>query len=323
MSSRVISASGRATKLRSRILPYFGAGSSAVGDTSPKAGNVDTLRWDHGKNRKYDCFGDDLILNIDDRGSYRIIEARSPALEQFVGRRISVETRRVTTTLTTLVHYLGDLLTKHGIPHWINSGTLLGIWRQSALVPWDNDADMMIRAQDAERVLALKEEIEASGHLFTSNSLFGSSYKMYVKSAETPKIMVELCSMHPHDVQVPGVGADTLWTYHAKMLEAVKQRIDRVYAEDPTNELASHRYNQRLRNDLLIDNQYLSSEIFPLQRLPFGTSTICAPACPQTILQRDYGEFGLTHGLISCACQWTDGDYLLKVAICPLPSSEN
>jgi phosphorylcholine metabolism protein LicD len=309
--------------LLSRILSYFGGGSNAVGRIGPNAKNVDILPWHHGENRKYECFGDDLILKVDDQGLYKIIESRYPALDQFVGRRISVGSRRVTSTLTTLVRSVDDLLTQHDIPHWINSGTLLGTWRQGAVVPWDNDADMMIRAQDAERVLGLQEEFEASGYLFTSNKLFGPTYKMYVKSAETPKIMVELCSMHPHDVHVAGVGADILWTYHAKMVEAVKNRIERIYAEDPTNEIARHRYNQRLKNDILIDNQYLSREIFPLQRLPFGTSTISGPAHPEIILHRDYGVYGLTHGLISCACQWTDGDYLLKVEICPLPGDEN
>src|SRR5690606_29762790 len=124
---------------------------------------------------------------------------------------------------------------------------------------WDNDADMMIRAQDAERVLGLQSQVEAAGHLFASNKLYGPTYKMYVKSAEMPKIMVELCSMHPHDIDVPGRGPETLWTYHPKMVEAVKTRIERIYGEDPTNEIARHRFNQRLKQAILIDNQYLES----------------------------------------------------------------
>lgn len=300
-----------------RFFSYFG-GSKLSSD----AENVQYIPWRHGNNRKYDCFGDDLHLQIDDAGPYTIVEVRDPELERYLGRRISVHSRNVTSTLTGLLRFVDELLTECDIPHWINSGTLLGAWRQGAVVPWDNDADMMIRAQDAELVLALQGRIEEAGYIFTSNKLYGPTYKMYVKSADTPKIMVELCSMHPHAIDVPGIGSDILWTYHPKMVETVAARVERIYKEDPTNEIAQHRYNQRKNNDILIDNQYLDSEIFPLQRIPFGGVAISGPARPKTILQRDYGAYGLTHGLISCACQWTDGDYLLKVAIEPCCSSE-
>lgn len=210
--------------------------------------------------------------------------------------------------------YVDTLLEKEGIDHWINSGTLLGAVRHKGVIPWDNDGDIMIRIGQAEQVAALQTEIEQAGFLFASNSEFGPGYKMYVKSKVMPKIMVEICSMYPRTITVDGGKSDTLWTYHPIMVDRVKARVERMHKRDPTNEIGRHRFTQRQSNELLIDNQYLGSEIFPIQRIPFAEQEIAAPANIQAILQRDYGSHCLSHGLVSCSCQWTDGDYLLKVA---------
>lgn len=272
------------------------------------------IPWFHGKNRKHECFGDQLHLVLDEQGPYTIMETRFPKFQKLVGKRIRVKSRKVTAILTDLLLFTDSLFEKHSIPHWINSGTLLGAWREGSVVPWDNDGDMMIRAQDAEKVLGLKAEIEAAGYLFDANKR-GPTYKMYIKSKEKPKIMVEVCSMHPHNVTLDDGTPETLWTYHPLMVEAVERRVNRIYETDKSNEIGAHRYHQRQKSKIYIDNQYLESEIFPIQRLPFAGSTIAAPCRPDITLQRDYGTAGLSQGLISCACQWTDGDYLFKVSI--------
>lgn len=272
------------------------------------------IRWYHGSNRKYECFGDDLCFVLDPNGPFEILEARSPALKAHQGKRVVIKSRAVTAALTGILIYVDALLEREEIPHWINSGTLLGAVRHQSVIPWDNDGDMMIRVDDADRVAALQAEIEQAGFLFAVNKKFGPGYKMYVKSKAMPKIMVEICSMYPQDITLDTDKSDTLWTYHPFMVEAVRKRVERIHETDPTNEIGLHRFTQRESNDILIDNQYLSSEIFPIQRIPFAGQQIAAPANPHAILNRDYGSSGLSHGLVSCACQWTDGDYLLKVA---------
>jgi len=66
--------------------------------------------------------------------------------------------------LLTLVAFVDDLLTRHGIVHWLDYGTLLGAVRSGELIPWDADVDFGILERDVEAVLALRPEIEAAGH---------------------------------------------------------------------------------------------------------------------------------------------------------------
>lgn len=66
--------------------------------------------------------------------------------------------------LHELIDFTSDLLTRHGIMHWLDYGTLLGAVREGQLIPWDPDADFSILQHDEEAVLALKEEFAAAGH---------------------------------------------------------------------------------------------------------------------------------------------------------------
>jgi hypothetical protein len=66
--------------------------------------------------------------------------------------------------LLELIDCVHELLAEHGIRHWLDFGTLLGAVRDGTLIPWDTDADFGILARDADRVLALRGDIEARGH---------------------------------------------------------------------------------------------------------------------------------------------------------------
>ena len=66
--------------------------------------------------------------------------------------------------LLELIGFTSDLLTRHGIVHWLDYGTLLGAVREGQLIPWDGDADFSILQRDEHAVLALDEEFAAAGH---------------------------------------------------------------------------------------------------------------------------------------------------------------
>ena len=52
---------------------------------------------------------------------------------------------------------LHRVLTKNDIPYVIFGGTALGAERHGGLIPWDDDADLCILANDEERLVALAD----------------------------------------------------------------------------------------------------------------------------------------------------------------------
>jgi hypothetical protein len=69
-----------------------------------------------------------------------------------------------TTHLIRLAEFTHELLDRHGIRHWLDYGSLLGVVRNGRLVPWDSDVDLGILAEDVDRVIALAGEIASAGH---------------------------------------------------------------------------------------------------------------------------------------------------------------
>ncbi len=65
--------------------------------------------------------------------------------------------------LWILLAFTEDLLTRHGIFHFLDYGSLLGAVRSQTLIAWDADADFSCLRADLGRVLALDAEIEAAG----------------------------------------------------------------------------------------------------------------------------------------------------------------
>ena len=57
-----------------------------------------------------------------------------------------------------------ELLTKHGIVHWLDYGSLLGAVRGGELIPWDTDVDFGFLGSDLERVVSLGPEIAVPGY---------------------------------------------------------------------------------------------------------------------------------------------------------------
>jgi hypothetical protein len=76
----------------------------------------------------------------------------------------SVRPACCTAHLIEVVAFIDDLLTKHEIQHWLDYGTLLGAARDEQFIPWDDDGDIGVLAEDRDRILALAPEIAAAGY---------------------------------------------------------------------------------------------------------------------------------------------------------------
>ena len=56
-----------------------------------------------------------------------------------------------------------DLLNKREVPYFVDCGALLGIVRDGDLLPWDNDTDLAVNAEDEAKLTAVVDEIRSLG----------------------------------------------------------------------------------------------------------------------------------------------------------------
>jgi len=72
--------------------------------------------------------------------------------------------------------FIFDLLRKSKISFWLDSGTLLGIYREKAIIKWDSDIDIGIWDSDIEKLLSLSKSIKQLGYKFRKRSFKGKIY---------------------------------------------------------------------------------------------------------------------------------------------------
>ena len=57
-----------------------------------------------------------------------------------------------------------ELFHKNNIKYFVESGTLLGTMRNDGQIPYDDDLDISIFQEDAEKILALKDDLNKLGY---------------------------------------------------------------------------------------------------------------------------------------------------------------
>jgi len=70
--------------------------------------------------------------------------------------KIKLQDRNNHSRMKQMLLFTIDLLQKNNVPFWIEAGTLLGIYRNGDLIPWDYDADLSIPAEYADHVAKLR-----------------------------------------------------------------------------------------------------------------------------------------------------------------------
>ncbi len=94
----------------------------------------------------------------------------------------SIETdAAVLSQVLAMLALLDELLTRHSIPYWITHGTLLGSIRHGDIIPWDDDADLMIWQSDLSKVRALRREVGKAGY---SLGRFYGGIKLFPKNGK-------------------------------------------------------------------------------------------------------------------------------------------
>jgi hypothetical protein len=62
-------------------------------------------------------------------------------------------------TAVDLLLMLSESLALHEVPHYVDAGTLLGVYRDNALIPWDDDLDFSVNADFLDHSINVIEQL--------------------------------------------------------------------------------------------------------------------------------------------------------------------
>jgi hypothetical protein len=87
-------------------------------------------------------------------------------------------------TAVDLLLILSENLKLHDVPHYVDAGTLLGVYRDNALIPWDDDLDFAVDADHLTHTIKVLEQqlpkmLEITGvtwtlHKYINQQAFGA-----------------------------------------------------------------------------------------------------------------------------------------------------
>lgn len=67
------------------------------------------------------------------------------------------------THMSLLLTKTSRILKRHNVEYWLDKGTLLGIYREDGLIPWEYDVDLGVMNATCAKISTLKSEFETVG----------------------------------------------------------------------------------------------------------------------------------------------------------------
>lgn len=204
--------------------------------------------------------------------------------------------------LYDLLSAADQVLTKHNIPYWIESGTLLGAVRHRGFIPWDDDIDIIVP----------EEYIPKLGGIAPDLRKYGMDVRL---ENDCTRILFALCQGPPSIfAKVNGLGVIHLawlllrWRRTAWIWKLVQRysyevgvrffhrffqwsssSVDIGYKTDHGDRYEYSRQNAR---ELWPGESIIwKEELYPLKRYPFGPIEVFGPNHPEPYLQRAYGDW--------------------------------
>ena len=158
--------------------------------------------------------------------------------------------------LYLLMYKFNKLCTKFNVEYFIISGTLLGSYRHSGLMPWDDDIDLgiMNKYQSILESDIFKKELEINNMTITQPNEISFGYKIYIKNKEFPFI--------------------DIFIYEEVNEQNNKTKI--IFKYDQPKKTWPNEF-------------FYKEELYPLKKYKFGNLELTGPKNSTRYLSRSYG----------------------------------
>uniref|UniRef100_K3WTB9 LicD/FKTN/FKRP nucleotidyltransferase domain-containing protein n=1 Tax=Globisporangium ultimum (strain ATCC 200006 / CBS 805.95 / DAOM BR144) TaxID=431595 RepID=K3WTB9_GLOUD len=179
-----------------------------------------------------------------------------------------------------LVFAIADVFERHDIPYWLDSGTLLGSYREKTVIPHDFDADIGIDEATYRRLRDGDEPLE-----------FPSVYELQIQDAKFRK-------RGYRDDGIPGRLVHTKSGLYVDIFVFLESKTLEVDTEPMFAPLPSGCFGGCARCPAVSESakefKIPKSWVFPLKPCWFGARMVSCPAQPEKYLDYMYGPDYMT-----------------------------
>lgn len=189
--------------------------------------------------------------------------------------------------------FITEQFEAHGIPYWLNSGTLLGMVRDNRLIENDRDIDVSVWWEDRERTL---EMISSWKPQRIQAWRFGDSIykiKVYPRDRKTTRMIdVDLFRRHNDHAWCPQFAPRTFFTHRKRVRRLVRngcRKLAHYFLNRNGFQLSDHLGLRLVHNVYTwwVPLRFLD-ELAPRQ---FDCGQFYVPRDPETYLEYRYGNW--------------------------------
>ncbi|OQR98232.1 hypothetical protein THRCLA_06774 [Thraustotheca clavata] len=227
----------------------------------------------------------------------------------------SVQERQ--TYIRTMVYTFVDLMDANGIEFWVDSGTLLGVYRDKGLIPFDTDADIGITRAALDKLRHLNLTIPTDYELFVNDSpYYRNGPYSYLPARFVHRVTglyIDMFEFLPSKRMLPTKTLEVVeleiepnkQAYHKSnntsvQIQALKKSIVKMEITTvenvetdmfgPVPSLCWWECHQCVDREFIVPKDW----IFPLQRCTFDEKQVWCPAKGKEYLTILYGEDFMT-----------------------------
>ena len=231
--------------------------------------------------------------------------------------------RRAQCRMVEMLEWFDNICTNNNLMYWMDAGTLLGAVRHDGFIPWDDDVDVCMMREDAEKlhrilldnteksqfilqdhdndpwyfmfwdkIRDLKSKNNASS--FIQDRLFFKGLAIDIFPVDEGNIQCfsnSITWMFEHFVLYPFYENNGIWNHLSFMARPSRFLIKKILIPF-AHLLSRHRSNEILSYSYGVPFKDIHTKdvVFPLRRIPFEGLLLLAPNNPEQYLVQKFGD---------------------------------